>query len=349
MLNAFDMKIASFAVAGISCLTLLGACASIDDEPKAPVSGLAMQFDVETANSRAVASDETFETDGTAFKVWGSFGGGSGNAAPAIVFSGETVTRNSGKWTYSNTQYWLPGFEYDFNAIYPASAAGDATYDHDNNSITLTGLDSTKGIDLMAAYSNVDAATTATYQDPDVNPAPVDMRFSHLLSRITFRGYSDEKLLGTGRRIVVTKISIGGFSSNGDVKISKISDGVVTSDWTPATPTTGEIKSISGDTYLEYTGTDLFTGDNALLIIPQDIPDGAYLEVTYRYNMGADYEHTARANLKQGGITKWEAGKSYRYPFTFNEGIFFNLPTVDSWTDSPINGRPGFNVDIDNN
>lgn len=347
MLITFKIK-HSVVVIGICMTALLGSCVSTSDEPASADIRSEMRFGVKSENSRAVVDDATFATDGTAFDVWGSFGENNDSPSQSIILTKEAVVRSEGDWKYVHLQYWLPKFAYNFQAIYPSSVSSDVKFEAATRRLTVENFDSSKSVDLMAASVSVDAATTATYEDPAVTPAPVDLRFSHLLSRVTFRGYSDEKLLGTGRRIVVTKIAVGGFASKGDVTV----DGATgTATWTADAIDSNPVKTISSETgiFLEYAGTDLFDGDAALLVIPQQIPDGAYVEITYKYNMGADYTHTARASLNSGGVTKWEAGKSYRYPFTFNEGIFWDLPTVDAWIDSPINGRPGFNIDIDNN
>lgn len=333
-------------LAATAAMTVAGCASSSVDDPQPADEKQEMRFAVNDVSSRALATNSTLTTEGSTFDVWGQMVRTQPTGGTRIkVFDGVTVTRTATDWTYDNPQYWFPGFTYDFKAIYSAGENLTTTYG-DDGSLTVSNFDGTKGIDLLLA--NETRICPEAVAGGTTPMGTVDLKFRHQLSRVTFRGYSDEKLLGTGRRIVVTKIAVGGFASKGDVTV----DGATgTATWTTDAIDSNPVKTISSETgiFLEYAGTDLFDGDAALLVIPQQIPDGAYVEITYKYNMGADYTHTARASLNNGGVTKWEAGKSYRYPFTFNEGIFWDLPTVDAWIDSPINGRPGFNIDIDNN
>ena len=339
---------------GIGFMAVLAGCASTSEEPESPTARQAMRFGVKIDESRAIVSNATLNADGASFSVWSTFSRNDEeqSVAPLLLFDGETVTRSGGTWSYANTQYWFPKFDYQFQAIYPAGMEGvNTSFDTNTGNLSLKNFDTTKGTDLMAAATTVSAAETEKYENPDVTPAPVNMEFKHLLSRITFSGHSDENLHGTGRKLIVTEVKVGGFRTTGDVELSTNADGIQSATWTLSEPDENSVVTLTPTDGIElsYEGTDLFTGDNAILVAPQSIPANAYIEITYKYNLEAEYIHKAKANLRVSGLTRWEAGKSYRYPFTFNDAVFFDLPTVDPWSSSPINGRPGFNVDIDNN
>lgn len=347
------MKKHCAATLGIGVIAVLAGCASTSEEPESPTARQAMRFGVKIDESRAIVTNETLKADGESFSVWSTFSRDDEEqtVAPILLFDGETVTRSEGTWSYENTQYWFPKYDYQFRAIYPAGMDGVSTsFDETTGNLSLKNFDTTKGIDLMAAATTVAAAVTETYENPDVTPAPVNMEFKHLLSRITFSGHSDENLHGTGRKIIVTGVTVGGFRTKGDVVFSTNEDGTQSATWTLSDPDENSVVTLTPTDGIElsYEGTDLFAGDNAILVAPQSIPTNAYIEINYKYNLEVDYPHKARANLRVSGLTRWEAGKSYRYPFTFNDAVFFDLPTVDPWSNSPINGRPGFNVDIDN-
>lgn len=315
-----------------------------DDVEQSP-----MRFSTITSlNSRAVTTNESFLQAGNTFRVWGSYSSRTNVAfKPTEVFGGVDVKRTTdGAWSYDNPRYWLPGFRYDFRAIHPATLADHVTYHigesgNDTPTFTLTDYDVRQGHDILyAAPAPVNAAN---------GPMPaVALDFKHILSRVTFVGRSDEQHLGTGRRVIIDSARLYGIYTTGNWNGQTSADASLGS-WTSTGQLLGEV---SNDYYatsveLKTDGTNLFTDESALFFLPQSL-ENAVLAITYHYNYSdADQPLQFNGSVRLSELTeKWESGKSYRYPFTISNHIFFQTPTVEEWKQAPINS-PDFNVDID--
>lgn len=72
------------------------------------------------------------------------------------------------------------------------------------------------------------------------------------------------------------------------------------------------------------------------LLIPQRL-DGCRLTIAYRY-AGETADRTASVSLAavSGALSRWEAGKSYRYRITIGPAdfILFEAPTIEPWQES---------------
>ena len=98
----------------------------------------------------------------------------------------------------------------------------------------------------------------------------------------------------------------------------------------------------------ENEKVDLFADDNVILLIPQNIPDRYettnpfIFHIEYTYSDYPNDVHKAYINLGTVStlLTKWEAGKSYRYTFTIGaeDYIFFAAPDVETWKENEIGG-----------
>ena len=139
--------------------------------------------------TRANAAVDPSTTTNTieSFDVWGFMDDATGK-----VFVGETVTKNGGEWTYTNTQYWAPGHTYYFAALSNYENAvvdvtGANTFGLGNIKFTVTdGAD-----DLLYAAAGPIAAPAATATSVD----PVQLAFNHMLSKVKFtftNGFTNE-------------------------------------------------------------------------------------------------------------------------------------------------------------
>ena len=124
--------VAVLAMAGVV------ACNTVDtlDVPQNPEIRFANAF-VENATRADVATDpSTTTTSLSAFDVWGFM-----DETTGTVFVGEDVTGTKGNFTYTNTQYWVPGHTYYFAAVAPMNSTN---VEVDTATADLTGLGTIK-------------------------------------------------------------------------------------------------------------------------------------------------------------------------------------------------------------
>lgn len=299
-----------------------------------------MRFGTARVDTRAVVGTAELQVAGSAFSVWGTYRNGTSD--PVTVFDGTRVTSDGAKWTYDVPQYWFPTFTYDFRALYPADlpAGVSVRFASDEARLSVENFDALSGIDLLAASP---AAVTCV---PGKTMGPVNLDFRHLLSRVTFVGRSDEQHLGTGRRVVIDRAVLYGIRTTGSWSGASFT-GTASGAWTPTGPVLGADADLysAASVELAVDGTKLFPDDRTLFI-PQDLSE-AVLEVTFHYNYtdaDSPLQFTSRVALSTVS-ERWEAGKSYRYPFSIESHIFFETPTVEPWQYAPVNG-PDFNVDL---
>ena len=248
----------------------------------------------------------------SSFSVWGWYADGAGTSGN--VFDATQVSKDTdGSWTYNGLRYWQSGKTYDFYAVYPdvetlesASAAEDVSYSPDGN-LTITGFDSTSGHDLMTASRTGMSGS---------NPQPVAFTFSHELALVSFVGQSE----GSNAQIISIKFS--GVKNIGDY------DASLSPEWT-----------VKGNNYvyeetsfeLPSVPTDIFS---EIMVIPQSLNDEYKLTIEYEYK-GIDGTRQTKELSLPDSVTKWEAGKSYRYTFTIvGDYILFSTPEVNAWSES---------------
>lgn len=325
-----EITLYRFALAMLS-VALCGGCAkTTTDEDTENL--MPMRFGLSEISTRAAISGVSdLQQEGQAFSVWGTYARTSGNTTTGqtfTVFDGTPVTYKSTAWTYDNPQYWFPGFTYNFRALYPSSVQ-NVTFD--GSALQINNFDGTQSIDLLAA-----------------SPAPIPCRvnqtmgkvqltFRHLLSRVAFIGKSDPTLLGDGRQIVIEEAVLSGVYKTGNWSGATF-DANTSGTWTPTgAPQTYTVTDIT----LATDGTNLFSDE---LFIPQDLTN-AELTIKFHYNVknGTAKTFTSTTQLSTL-LPKWEAGKSYRYPFTIGSHIFFTKPTIDKWVYAPINNTNDFNI-----
>lgn len=250
------------------------------------------------------------------FSVWGWYADdAAGN--PSVVFDNTKVYEKDAAWTYDGLQFWQSGKTYDFYALYPDTAtlttpdqsgkkaAESAAYDAAGN-LTITGFDSTSGHDLMTA-SRTDMLGS--------NPQPVAFTFSHELALVSFVGQSE----GSNAQIISIKFS--GVKNIGNYNAS------LSPEWTVSGNHVYEEASFE----LPSVPTDIF---GEIMVIPQSVNDDYKLTIEYEYK-GIEGTSQKKEISLPDSVTRWEAGKSYRYTFTIvGDYILFSTPEVNAWSES---------------
>ena len=253
------------------------------------------------------------------FSVWGWYADDAAGTNSIEEFDGTKVYENEGGWIYDDLKFWKSGKTYDFYALYPDTAtlttpdqsgikaAESAAYDAAGN-LTITNFDSTSGHDLMTASNTGRSGTNP--------PQSVAFTFSHELALVSFVGQSE----GSNAQIISIKFS--GVKNIGDY------DASLSPEWT-----------VKGNNYvyeetsfeLPSVPTDIFS---EIMVIPQSLNDEYKLTIEYEYK-GIDGTRQTKELSLPDSVTKWEAGKSYRYTFTIvGDYILFSTPEVNAWSES---------------
>lgn len=291
------MKLISVkTIFGLSGLLLMAACTNeLVDSPADGARAISFQ----TPQTRAAVSDATGMN---AFRVWGWYA--KEGLGPYEVFGGVTVSRSDGGWGYEGgTQYWLPGFTYDFYGVYPASGI-NASYTSDGT-LTVQDFDCSKtgseAVDLMTAQ-----CTGMSGDDPQL----VAMPFGHELARVNVVATVE------GGNATVTKIVFEGMATKGDYSNIGTDGWSITAkgSFTNSTPQT-----------LNTEGVDLL-GD--MLLIPQEVSEDFTLTVDYSVG-GVDQPQKVIALPTT--ISRWEAGQSYKYTLSFKRNTLTVTVKVVDW------------------
>ena len=277
-----------------------------------------------------------------------------------VASSGFTVGTGN-YWATAVTHYW-PEIEYSlaFAAYSPAelgAAAATATISHTAQGLQIenfkTEADADEQYDLMYSDRKYDLNKT------NANSA-VPLVFNHALSSIVF---SSQKA-STDVDYEITKIEVKGkFSQEGDFNqgITEVAASGSSVYSETAVPTWSNLVSATTDvTYAPNFSTfsvpagspaPFTSGNSAMLLIPQSVPEDATVTVYYTKitNPGtaAEKEMETVAEIKlrdfeyvESGashkITNWEMGKRYVYRIAFgqNTRIYFE-PSVVDWVQMP--------------
>lgn len=319
----------------MGALALLASCSS-EEEVKAPATG-AIEFGNLFVNNATRATDITLENLQD-FKVYGFMGDPTG-----VVFDGETVSKGTTGWTYTNLQYWTANKNYWFSGIAPATGANwtfapitEATTSGDYTGggvLTFNNQAANGNQDLIYAWSGkVECATPSTMQK-------VGLTFNHLLSRVMFTFQNDLKNSNTS--IVVRKVNITNAYANGTIDLTK-----APLAWTVENPTLSLLFSdIQGNIAVNSKAT---TGTNYLipttfgynLTFTVDLYQGKVLADTYEHTvtmpavaMQPGYSYNFVAKLNAQNINPEEE----LYP------IEFTVTAVNGFTtqaDSELNVTP---------
>lgn len=324
-----------YFIAAVASGLLTGSCSGNENEPPAPEeTGAPMTFNAVESESRAAVSSAVFNSNGSKIILWGVYYDPE-QTGYFDLFDGITVTRTDDKWEYSPQRYWLPGYTYDFRALYPANPGETAKTEYVKGNgatshIRITGF-SADGTDLMVASERRMAPA-----GNGTSSAAVDLRFRHILSRVTFIAKTDDTEPFNILSFTIKNIAASG---NWDGSTYK-PDGSDYGKWAPGEPNGSYTALIpSGGLSVGNDPVRLFDGDNIILAVPQSFESLA-VEIEYSYPNNPQI-HSAVAKLSG----TWLPGKSYSYSFTINPQILFDTPVVDDWSSESVNS-PDFDVNL---
>lgn len=194
-------------IMGLAAMGLaLTACNS--DETVEVAKGNAIGFKTFVNNSTRAATDVT--TDGLeAFKVWGLMKKGEQTGTPFVA---KEVTKADGAWSYAPPVYWEKGYAYSFVALAP------------NNAYTFTAptvINTWGSLEFNNGTGETDLIYAAAKQETVAAngcPAPVDLTFNHMLSRVRFQF---ENGMLDGSKLTVSDVKINDAYTSGTATLAE--------------------------------------------------------------------------------------------------------------------------------
>lgn len=278
-------------IMGLAAMGLaLTACNS--DETVEVAKGNAIGFKTFVNNSTRAGNDAT--TDGLeAFKVWGLM---SKDGQTGTPFVAKDVTKENGTWSYAPPVYWEKGYAYSFVALAPNDAYTFTAPTAINNWGSLTFENGNGETDLIYA-----AAKKETVEGNGC-PAPVDLTFNHMLSRVRFQF---ENGMLDGSKLTVSDVKINDAYTSGTATLAEQLAGL---SWTTG-QTTGALE-FGGAAAMEQNGK----AETAhKYMIPADKAYNLTFKVTRVHHGVTDvYNHTV--TLPKTAMTQ---GLSYQFVAKF--------------------------------
>lgn len=211
-------------IMGLAAMGLaLTACNS--DETVEMAKGNAIGFKTFVNNSTRAANDAT-TTNLESFKVWGLMNKGDQTGTPFVA---KEVTKANDTWSYTPPVYWEKDYAYSFVALAPNEAYTFTAPTVINTWGYLTFENGAGETDLIYA-----AAKQATVTG-DGCPAPVNLTFNHMLSRVRFQF---ENGMLDGSKLTVSNVKINDAYTSGTATLAEQLAGL---RWAPGR-TTGALE-----------------------------------------------------------------------------------------------------------
>lgn len=262
------------------------------------------------------------------------------------IAKGEFEYKSGTSWGGTTPYYWPTKGSLVFAGYSPADASGTFSYTLGTNTFAVTDYVQSSNIaetkDLM--WFDV---TDVSHNQNGTSGVPVE--FKHALSWLTFKFYLKEST--TPEYWTIKSVVLKGIETTADFTAS-----TTNTAWT--TPTDAPTEGIT--VYSNTTGhlvkktydTDddaiLENTHNGVLIIPQSCapsngtnPADAELVITYDLKSPTgriltDQNVSLPLNGTSINDNKWNPGKHYIYTITFGANEIRIAPTVEGWTDVPV-------------
>lgn len=304
-------------IMGLAAMGLaLTACNS--DETVEMAKGNAIGFKTFVNNSTRVATDAT-TTDLKSFKVWGLMNKGNNTGKPFVA---KEVKKENNTWSYTPPVYWEKGYAYSFVALAPNDAYEFTAPTAINTWGSLKFNNGTGETDLIYA--------TAKKETVEGNgcPAPVDLTFNHMLSRVRFQF---ENGMDDGSVLTVSNVKIIDACTSGTATLA---EQLTDLTWNPVQGT-GALE-FGNAAAMEQQNAKAETAHKYMIPAPQAKVYKVTFKVTRNHN-GVTDEYTHTVNLPE---TAMKPGNSYQFTATLTAKninpdeelcqIKFN-PTVTDW------------------
>lgn len=274
------------------------------------------------------------------------------------------ATTGSGGWKALNQKYYWPmSGVLSFGGYSPSSAHstesgnGKGRFEYGASGLVINGFsvhyDASKQQDVMYApriyNKESNAGGTNTVYDG------VDIAFKHALSSIQFKVQLSADYSST---FVLKSIKVDGVYYSGTFKENIADNNTANYAIDPETGTgwavtttvtnTAPYVAFSGSAQLnnntgedaidyvnQYLALDGVDGQNDLILMPQELPAEAELEIVYTVN---GKEESSTVKLSDLKIKEWVMGQRYTYNITLGYDLIYVGATVDRWeTEQDVN------------
>lgn len=204
---------------GLAATAMMASCSSDDTVETSKQNAITFSNAFVDKSTRSFINPSLTNDNLQKFDVYGFTQNGQ-------IFDGTTVSKEDNVWKYNPIQYWVPGNTYTFAAIAPAGAGTVINENVENGKINMTVRFKNDGqTDLLYA-----APAPVEIKDDEKNySTPVDLTFSHLLSKVKFTFANS---VGEGYYVKVTNIQITDARELGEFDINENGN-----EWTNQTGT----------------------------------------------------------------------------------------------------------------
>lgn len=318
----------------LTCIAFLVSSCATDD--MIPPKGAEMLFTVSDLSRGSVTSSIDH------FVVYGDVKPAtSESSAPVALFSNTKVEYVDGSWQYDGTQYWMPGCEHSFVAVYPQSVFGAGNTPHYSNSLLSFEYAIPAPDGILSSNSDVADILVAThrryYEGGNESADRISLSFSHILSLINIAPAFIDNGMSSDDYILVHQLELTGIKTKAKFNIRPAArlTGSQTDDMSVDVSALDEgnlaiafRRPVKIGNYAE--NVSLFADDDALIMLPQDMAadSNATLRLTYTTNEDQSKQTVSIPLSDQ----KWVSGNRYLYKFTIERtGVIFGNCEINPW------------------
>ncbi len=248
------------------------------------------------------------------------------------------------KWSYDNLQYWFPGFQYSFVALYPAGLSYLSDIQYSNNQLKFT-------YNQPADYHDASDLLISTHRRdyPGGDATPVNFGFSHILTNmnveVTYNGSSSGP-----SSITIDELTFRNIPTKSTYAIKPApltANSTMTSDWV------NDDNSQKGWTLNERGSLNitfpedapriveankgsfkLFSGNDALFLLPNILDPENQPELVMIYTTSTGEKETVSAIIPTG----WDPASSITLGLKLDNGLVQFSVTVNDWLPKePVN------------
>ena len=265
-----------------------------------------------------VTTTTAFEEQYGSFGVlaWAYQGEWSDTQTPNYIDNAK-ATASGGTYGFNPPYFW-PDETYNMAFFAYAPYDEDGTiFSEKQGAPTLTysvPTDIKKQKDLLACWKKIEEDIE---EDKDNKRETIVLNFSHLCTAVKFK-------VGKGLENAITSISIKNVYGSGTYSVAN-------EKWTPTGEANGTEYTLDVNPKNTPQETELTTGENIFMMIPQTLPEDAEIEVTF---MEDGQEQTLTASISDK--KEWEKGHTVVYTISRTEvieNIYFTVEATNKEVD----------------
>lgn len=282
------------------------------------------------------------EDDMTEFAVWAAYYYDSdGNMT--IPFDNTRVYKpTDGTWTYNDIKYWQEG-DWHFEAFYPLPSTlhvEKPVHEQDALMVTFTapkeegavleGLTINYYYGLTASHDLMTAEHTRKYTATDPNASAVDLKFNHLLSRVTIAVKTNSSNVSLTSLTFSGMSVLGGYNTEGNPGNWRLLTSIPELSSVPPGSFSADPSELPSSLPLDGTPVEVLPD---LLLIPQtpggsaDSQNPIKIDITYKMAEGQEQSHS----IYLPSDTSWDPGRHYHYTLSIGSAKVTLKVNVVDW------------------